>query len=117
MKMKTKQDFRVRRHFRVRHKVRGTAERPRLCVFRSNRFIYLQMIDDDTGTTLLSATSQEAGKNTAKSQDVCAALARKVAQEAKAKGIECAVFDRGGFRFGARFMAMVEAARAEGLKI
>lgn len=117
LKMKTKNDYRVRRHFRVRHKVRGTAERPRLCVFRSNRFVYLQMIDDDSGTTVVSGSTQEAGKNTAKTLDVCEALARKVAKEAKEKGIESAVFDRGGFRFGSRFKAIVEAARDEGLKI
>ena len=105
---KVKRDARLRRHRRVRRRVVGTAERPRLAVFRSNKQIYAQLIDDRAGRTLASAgspTSKGDGDKKA------AALATK----AKAAGITSVVFDRGGYHYQGRVRALAEAAREGGL--
>jgi large subunit ribosomal protein L18 len=107
------------RHLRLRRRIRGSAERPRLAVFRSLNHIYAQLIDDDTGTTLLAVDSRSqafrernpTGGNIAAARIVGGLLA----QQAKERGIQHAVFDRGGFHFHGRVKALAEAARAGGL--
>ena len=110
---KTKRAARLRRHRRVRRRVAGTAERPRLAVFRSNRQIYAQLIDDRAGRTLAAAGSLAGGEGDKK------AAARRVgaelAQRAKAAGITAVVFDRGGYQYQGRVRALAEAAREGGL--
>ena len=115
----TKSDHRDRRHRRVRKKVTGTAERPRLAVFRSSRHIYVQAIDDLTGRTLVSASTMEAdlraleGDKTAKARRV----GELVAQRAREAGVEAVVFDRGGNRYHGRVAAVADGARAAGLTL
>lgn len=110
MGIKTKRDFRVRRHLRVRNKVAGTAERPRMAVFRSNKRIAVQFIDDDARVTLAGVATD--GKNA----EAAKALGVKAAEAAKGKGIEAVVFDRGGFAFGKNLKALADSAREAGLK-
>lgn len=110
MGTKTKKEFRVRRHLRVRNKVSGTAERPRMAVFRSNKRIAVQFIDDDAHVTLAGVTTN--GKNA----EAAKALGTKAAETAKGKGIETVVFDRGGFAFGSNLKALADSAREAGLK-
>jgi len=108
------------RHMRVRKKIRGTAERPRLVVFRSLRHIYAQVIDDDAGVTLASASTLERdvrekidrGSNVAAARVVGAAVAEK----ALARGVTRVVFDRGGYKYHGRVKAVAEAAREKGLQ-
>lgn len=111
---------RKRRHERVRKTVSGTAARPRLCVFRSLSHIYVQVIDDEAGTTLVSASDVEGdiAKNVnGKSKTSVAALVGDViGKRAKEKGIEQVVFDRGGYKFHGRVKALAEAAREAGLR-
>ena len=117
IKRVSRDDIRRRIHERIRAKVRGTAERPRLAVFRSLKHIYAQMIDDAQGHTLVSASSAE--KNSSASGGNIAgakAIGRLVAERAKAKGITKAVFDRGGYKFHGRVAALAEAARENGLE-
>ncbi|MEC3996448.1 50S ribosomal protein L18 [Actinacidiphila sp. DG2A-62] len=109
---------RKRRHIRVRKRISGTAERPRLVVTRSNRGIVAQVIDDLAGHTLASASTLDAsirggeGDKSAKAQQV----GQLVAERAKAKGIEAVVFDRGGNQYAGRIAALADAAREAGLK-
>jgi len=108
---------RQRRHERVRKQVEGTAGRPRLAVFRSNRHIIAQVIDDASGRTLASASTLEAdlratGSNVAAATQVGA----RVAERAKAAGVSTVVFDRGGFRYHGRIAAVADAARDAGLE-
>ena len=110
----TKEQARRRRHARVRAKVRGTTERPRLAVYRSNRTIYVQVIDDANGTTLCAADSRataDAGDKSAQAK----AVGKLIAERAKAAGIETVVFDRGGFLYHGRVKALAEGAREGGL--
>lgn len=110
------QTQRARRAFRVRGKVRGTAERPRLSIFRSNRFTVVQLIDDAAGKTLVHASSRELkGKGT--KGTVAAEVGKLIAERAKKIGVSKAVADRGSYRYHGRVKAVVEAARAEGLQI
>ena len=112
---------RVARHSRVRNKVSGTTERPRLAVFRSLKNIYVQIIDDQSGNTIVSASSLEdkvKDKNIADSSgkmNISAAVGQVVAERAKEKGIGSVVFDRGGYKFHGRVKAVAEGAREEGL--
>ena len=108
---------RVKRHNRVRGKISGTAERPRLCVFRSENHIYAQIIDDVAGNTLVSASSVEKGFE-GKGGNVEAAkkIGAPVAERALQKGIEEVVFDRGGYIYHGRVKALAEGAREGGLK-
>ncbi len=115
MSSKTQQELRARRHARVRRKVTGTPERPRLAVFRSNKHIYAQLIDDLSSKTLASASTVADGATGAKT-DAATAVGRLVAERAKALGIEAVVFDRGGFRYHGRIAAIANAAREAGLK-
>ncbi len=110
---------RVRRHSRVRKKIYGTAERPRLAVFRSNRHIVAQVIDDTSGRTVASASSLEADlRADGATGNVATAtkVGERVADRAKAAGVSKVVFDRGGFRFHGRVAAVAEAAREAGLE-
>ena len=111
--------LRVVRHARLRKKVAGVPQRPRLCVFRSLRHIYAQIIDDTAGTTLAAASSQEeAGKGGAREGaklGVAATVGKLVAERAKAKGITQVVFDRGGYKFHGRVKALADASREAGL--
>jgi len=118
--MKTKEDIRARIHRRIRKKISGTPERPRLAVFRSQAHIYAQVIDDGTGRTVCSASSlDEALKSDAKrGANVAAAKAvgSLIATRAKEKGVLAVVFDRGGFQYHGRIKALADAAREGGLK-
>lgn len=113
-------DSRVRRHHRVRARVYGTPDRPRMNVFRSNAHLYAQVIDDTTGATLVSAsTLDKAMQGTVKSGATMAAavaVGRLVAERALAANLKAVVFDRGGYRFHGRIKALADAARATGLK-
>lgn len=110
----TKTEKRIRRHKKIRATVKGTAERPRLAVFKSNRYLYAQLINDDLGTTLLAADST---KSTGKTfTDRAVATGTKIAELAKAKNIEAVVFDRGGFLYSGLIKTFADAARAGGLK-
>jgi large subunit ribosomal protein L18 len=114
-----KQLGRIRRHARARKKVSGTPLRPRLAVFRSNKHIVAQVIDDLSGRTLASASSHEADvKASGSTSNVAAStkVGELVAQRAKAAGVEKVVFDRGGFIYHGRIAAVAEAARAAGLE-
>jgi large subunit ribosomal protein L18 len=109
----TTQTARRRRHTRVRGKIRGTAARPRLAVFRSNLTIYAQLIDDDRGHTLCAADSRSAKDGTKREQ--AAAVGKLLAERAKAAGVDTVVFDRGGFLYHGRIRALAEGAREGGL--
>jgi large subunit ribosomal protein L18 len=110
-----KREARERRHARVRRKIAGTARRPRLSVFRSNRHIYAQVIDDDAGVTLAAARDQEVGgaDKTVRAK----ALGTLIAERARNAGVNEVVFDRGGRLFHGRVAAVAEGAREGGLKI
>ena len=112
-------EARVRRHRRVRKRVSGDAARPRLCVFRSNRHIYAQVIDDVAGRTLISASTVEAGLRDSATGNVAAARAvgQLVGERALAAGVSRVVFDRGGFRYHGRVAALCDGARAAGLEV
>ena len=111
-------DPRARRHRRVRKKVSGTAARPRLAVFRSNKHIYAQVIDDVAGRTLAAASTEDASLKDGNGSNIDAAtkVGTLVAERAKAAGVEKVVFDRGGFRYHGRVAALADAARAGGLE-
>jgi large subunit ribosomal protein L18 len=114
---KQKREARIRRHRRVRKKVRGTAERPRLAVHRSNRHISAQVIDDRSGRTLAAASTTEADLRTGSATVATAGqVGEKLAERAKAAGVTSVVFDRGGFIFHGRVAALAEGARKGGLE-
>ena len=106
--------MRQKKHRRLRNHIVGTAQRPRLCVFRSNNHMYAQIIDDTTGTTLVSASSldMEAGGNKDAAKEVGALVAKKALE----KGISEVVFDRGGYIYHGRIKELAEGAREAGLK-
>ncbi len=110
-------DARRHRHFRVRKKVHGTATRPRLAVFRSNRYIYAQIIDDDKGVTVASASSREAGlAGKTLTVETATEVGKLVGARAKDAGIDEVVFDRGGFAYHGRVKALADGARTAGLE-
>ena len=115
-----KKEIRNRIHRRIRRKLRGTAERPRLAVFRSVAHIYGQVIDDASGTTLVSASSvDEGGRGLTKSGGnlkAAEAIGKLLAERAKEKGIQSVVFDRGGYQYHGRVKALADAARKAGLE-
>jgi large subunit ribosomal protein L18 len=116
MSQLTVREARLRRHRRVRGKIRGTAERPRLLVFRSNRGIFAQLVDDDTGRTLASASWTGLPKSFKGDKTEQAAEVGKLLGEAARKaGIETAVFDRGGYLYHGRVKALADGAREGGL--
>ena len=112
-------EARAKRHRRVRKRVSGTTERPRLAVFRSNRHIYAQVIDDTSGRTLAAASTAEPELRSGSTATVDAAKAvgQLVGERAKAAGISRVVFDRGGFRYHGRVAALCDGARAAGLEV
>ena len=110
---------RIRRHRRVRKKIHGTAARPRLAVFRSNKHLSVQVIDDDAGTTVASASTNEAelrSAGTGSSVEAATKIGELIGERAKAAGIEKVVFDRGGFAYHGRIAAVASAAREAGLE-
>jgi large subunit ribosomal protein L18 len=109
---------RLRRHRRVRKKVAGTAERPRLAVYRSNRHMVAQLIDDREGRTLAAASTHEADtrRGPTGNKDGAAQVGKLLAERARAAGLTSVVFDRGGFRYHGRVAALAEAAREGGLE-
>jgi len=115
---KIKRDARLRRHVRVRRNVHGSAERPRLAVFRSNRHISAQVIDDRSGRTVASASTSEASLRSDGTGNIDAAkkVGQLVAERAKAAGVEQVVFDRGGNLYHGRVAALADAAREAGLE-
>lgn len=113
---KDSRKLRIVRHRRVRNKVSGTAQRPRLCVFRSLKSIYAQVIDDTKGHTVACASSGELTPDAAAPKTAAsAAVGRLVAERAIAAGVSAVVFDRGGYRFHGRVKALADAAREGGL--
>ena len=115
MTVKTKPQARLRRRRRVRAKIRGTAERPRLSVFRSNRGIGAQLIDDVAGHTLAAVNWTEDDLKSLKSMDQAKRAGELLAERAKAAGVESVVFDRGGYRYHGRVKALADGARENGL--
>ena len=108
---------RRRIHNRVRRKVQGTQERPRLAVFRSNKAIYCQLIDDSKGITLASASSRDEGfAGSGTKTDVAKSVGQKIAERAAAANIGAVVFDRGGYLYHGRVKALADGAREGGLK-
>ncbi|MCR4690327.1 MAG: 50S ribosomal protein L18 [Lachnospiraceae bacterium] len=115
-----RQDVRVKKHKRLRNRFSGTAERPRLAVFRSNNHMYAQIIDDTVGNTLVAASTLEkdvkAELEKTNNVDAAAYLGKVIAQKALDKGIKTVVFDRGGFIYQGKIAALAEAAREAGLE-
>ena len=116
MTVATKPKQRLRRRRRVRAKVRGSAERPRLSVFRSNRGVNVQVIDDVAGRTVAAVTWTEADLKGLQSMEQAKRVGELIAERAKAAGVESVVFDRGGYRYHGRVKALAEGAREGGLR-
>ena len=116
----SRQEVRVKKHMRIRNRFSGTAERPRLAVFRSNNHMYAQLIDDTVGNTLVSASTLEkevkAELEKTNNVDAAAYVGTVIAKRAIEKGIEEVVFDRGGFIYQGKIAALADAAREAGLK-
>jgi len=110
---KTEKRQKIKR--RVRRNIFGTAERPRLSVYRSNKEIYAQLVDDNAGVTLASASSREAKADGTKTEQ-STAVGKLIAEKAKAKGVETVIFDRNGFIYHGRIKALADGAREGGLK-
>jgi len=114
---KSRREARQRRHRRVRKQVNGTGVRPRLAVFRSNRYIYAQVIDDVAGTTMAAASSHEQKlRSKSLSRETAAEVGTLIAKRAKSAGVEAVVFDRGGYPYHGRVKALADAAREGGLE-
>lgn len=111
-----KNKLRKKRHVRVRNKISGTAECPRLNVFRSNTNIYAQVIDDVAGVTLVSASSQDSSITEGSKMEQAQAVGKLVAERALEKGLKTVVFDRGGYIYHGRVKSLAEAAREAGLE-
>ena len=116
----SRQEVRVKKHMRIRNRFSGTAERPRLAVFRSNNHMYAQIIDDTVGNTLVSASTLEkeikAELEKTNNVDAAAYLGTVIAKRALEKGIKEVVYDRGGFIYQGKIAALADAAREAGLK-
>ena len=108
--------IRLRRHARVRNKISGTPERPRLNVFRSNSHIHAQIIDDTKGVTLVSASSVDMKLENGSNIEAAAAVGKDIAEKAKKAKIKTVVFDRGGYLYHGRVKALADAARENGLE-
>ncbi len=120
MSKESRSEERIRRHRRVRKHINGTSERPRMCVFRSLSEIYVQVINDEEGLTLVSASSidkdlREQAKSLSKTQQADL-VGKIVAERALGKGIKQVVFDRGGYQYFGRVKTLAEAARKQGLE-
>ena len=112
----TKSDRRQRIRFRIRKTISGTATNPRLSVFRSNKEIYAQLIDDVNGTTLLAASSREKGVKKGTNVEVAASVGKLIATRALKAGLDTITIDRGGYLYHGRIQSLAEGARAAGLK-
>ena len=116
----SRQEVRAKKHYRMRNRLNGTAERPRLCVFRSNNHMYAQIIDDTVGNTLVSASTTEkeikAELEKTNNVDAAAYLGTVIGKRAVEKGIKEVVFDRGGFIYQGKIAALADAAREAGLE-
>ncbi len=117
MATKTRESGRIRRHARVREKVRGSSARPRLAVYRSLTHIYGQLIDDTAGKTLAAASSLGAKDSKDKKSERAKAVGAALGERAKKAGITEVVFDRGGYRYHGRVKALAEGVRAAGVKV
>jgi len=121
VRFKTQKEKNTRRHLRVRAKISGSAEKPRLSVFRSNKHVFAQLINDEAGLTTVSASDTELKVKKGKDSFVkifqAQAVGKLLAEKAKAKGVAKAVFDRGGYRFTGRVKAVADGAREGGLII
>jgi large subunit ribosomal protein L18 len=116
MAIKERNEARQQRHRRVRTRIAGTADRPRLAVYRSLSQIYAQVIDDRTGRTLAAASSLDSKDSKTKKADAAKAVGALIAEKAKAAGIAEVIFDRGGYRYHGRVKALADAARSNGLR-
>jgi large subunit ribosomal protein L18 len=116
MTVLTKPQRRLSRRRRVRAKVHGTAERPRISVFRSNRGIFAQLIDDEAGRTLAAVSWTEADLRKVTGSDQAREVGKLLAQRAQTAGVQSAVFDRGGYQYHGRVQALADGAREAGLK-
>ena len=120
IKKESRSEIRVKKHMRVRNRLSGTAERPRLAVFRSNNHMYAQIIDDTVGNTLVAASTAENAVKAEleKTNDVAAAayVGKVIAERALEKGIKAVIFDRGGFVYHGKIQALADAAREAGLE-
>ena len=115
--MGSKKDARARRHSRVRKQVHGTADRPRLAVYRSNKYIYAQVIDDIAGETLAAASSQEGTlRGERLNVETAAKVGKALGDRAKEAGVSVVVFDRGGYKYHGRIKALADGAREAGLE-
>lgn len=113
---RTRREARATRHARVRKRVRGTGEKPRLAVYRSNRYIYAQVIDDTEGRTLVAASSQEPELRSDRlTVETAAKVGTLLGSRAKDAGVSTVVFDRGGYKYHGRVKALADAAREAGL--
>ena len=117
MTVQTKPQRRLRRRRRVRAKIRGTAERPRISVFRSNRGIFAQLIDDDSGRTLVAVNWTEDDLRKLTGADQARRAGALLAERAQGAGVQSAVFDRGGYQYHGRVKALAEGAREAGLRL
>ena len=115
IKKESKNSVRIRRHEKIRKNLSGTPDAPRLCIFRSNKAIYAQIIDDSKGVTLASSSSLEL-KAKLNNLETASLVGKDIAQKAKALKISSVVFDRGGYLYHGRVKALAEAARENGLK-
>ena len=120
IKKESRSEIRVKKHMRVRNRLSGTAERPRLAVFRSNNHMYAQIIDDTVGNTLVAASTAEKAVKAEleKTNDVAAAayVGKVIAERALEKGIKTVIYDRGGFVYHGKVQALADAAREAGLE-
>ena len=116
MSLKTKPERRLKRRRRVRAKITGTATRPRISVFRSNRGVFAQLIDDSSGRTLAAVNWTEADLRSLPRMDQARRAGALLAERAKAAGVESAVFDRGGYQYHGRVKALADGAREGGLE-
>jgi len=120
MKVEDKQRLREKRRRRIRYRVVGTTERPRLSVFRSSKHIYAQVIDDESGRTVAAASTLDAGYResgkTGANADAAKAVGQMIAERAKEKGVAQVVFDRGGYQYHGRVKSLADAAREAGLE-
>lgn len=107
---------RTRRHKRIRKKIKGTSERPRLCVFRSNRHIYGQIIDDTKGIVICGVSSVDINLKGKKKAEIALEVGKKIGEVALSKGIKYVCFDRGGYRYHGRVKMLAEGARQAGLR-
>ena len=118
MRVRTKEEGRQRIKYRIRKKVSGTAARPRLCVYRSEKHIYAQVIDDEARRTVVAASSldKELPGKSGQNRQAATEVGKLIARRSLAKGIKSVVFDRNGFKYHGRVRALAEAAREGGLK-